>query len=92
MSDSEQRTIALVTGAGSPTGIGFAVARALGQAGHRSITKINPQQISIPQQALIKIEGRSLSSGSFEDSWLIRDISSKAGNSSSFPSPTFFQV
>jgi NAD(P)-dependent dehydrogenase (short-subunit alcohol dehydrogenase family) len=29
MGDSEQRTIALVTGAGSPTGIGFAVARAL---------------------------------------------------------------
>jgi 3-oxoacyl-[acyl-carrier protein] reductase len=35
MSDSKQRSIALVTGAGSPTGIGFAVARALGQAGHR---------------------------------------------------------
>ena len=29
------RTIALVTGAGSPTGIGFAVAKALGHAGHR---------------------------------------------------------
>ncbi len=32
---SERRAIALVTGAGSPTGIGFAIARALGQAGHR---------------------------------------------------------
>ena len=31
----EQQTIALITGAGSPTGIGFAVARALGRAGHR---------------------------------------------------------
>src|SRR6202171_6568319 len=30
-----QSTIALVTGAGSPTGIGFAVAKALGRAGHR---------------------------------------------------------
>jgi 3-oxoacyl-[acyl-carrier protein] reductase len=30
-----QDTIALITGAGSPTGIGFAVARALGRAGHR---------------------------------------------------------
>src|ERR1700737_2875741 len=30
-----QPTTALITGAGSPTGIGFAVARALGQAGHR---------------------------------------------------------
>lgn len=35
MSESERRTIALVTGAGSPTGIGFAIARALGHAGHR---------------------------------------------------------
>jgi 3-oxoacyl-[acyl-carrier protein] reductase len=32
---ARQRTIALITGAGSPTGIGFAVARALGHAGHR---------------------------------------------------------
>jgi 3-oxoacyl-[acyl-carrier protein] reductase len=31
----EKRTIALVTGAGSPTGIGIAIARALGRAGHR---------------------------------------------------------
>ncbi len=31
----ERRTIALVTGAGSPTGIGFAIARTLGHAGHR---------------------------------------------------------
>src|ERR1700681_4494483 len=30
-----QSTIALITGAGSPTGIGFAVAKALGHAGHR---------------------------------------------------------
>ena len=30
-----QQTVALVTGAGSPTGIGFAVAKALGRAGHR---------------------------------------------------------
>jgi 3-oxoacyl-[acyl-carrier protein] reductase len=30
-----QATTALITGAGSPTGIGFAVARALGRAGHR---------------------------------------------------------
>ena len=30
-----QQTIALITGAGSPTGIGFAVAKALGHAGHR---------------------------------------------------------
>lgn len=30
-----QSTIALITGAGSPTGIGFAAARALGNAGHR---------------------------------------------------------
>src|SRR5258708_12277255 len=30
-----QQTIALITGAGSPAGIGFAVARALGRAGHR---------------------------------------------------------
>ena len=35
MVKSGQRTIALVTGAGSPTGIGFAIARALGHAGHR---------------------------------------------------------
>lgn len=35
MLESERRTIALVTGAGSPTGIGFAIARALGGAGHR---------------------------------------------------------
>jgi 3-oxoacyl-[acyl-carrier protein] reductase len=35
MLESERRTIALVTGAGSPTGIGFAIARALGAAGHR---------------------------------------------------------
>jgi 3-oxoacyl-[acyl-carrier protein] reductase len=35
MSESERRTTALVTGAGSPTGIGFAIARALGHAGHR---------------------------------------------------------
>ncbi len=35
MSESQRRTIALVTGAGSPTGIGFAIARALGHAGHR---------------------------------------------------------
>jgi 3-oxoacyl-[acyl-carrier protein] reductase len=35
MSDSKRQSIALVTGAGSPTGIGFAIARALGQAGHR---------------------------------------------------------
>jgi 3-oxoacyl-[acyl-carrier protein] reductase len=35
MSEPERRTIALVTGAGSPKGIGFAIARALGQAGHR---------------------------------------------------------
>ena len=35
MSDSRRRSIALVTGAGSPTGIGFAIARALGRAGHR---------------------------------------------------------
>jgi 3-oxoacyl-[acyl-carrier protein] reductase len=34
MLESERRTIALVTGAGSPTGIGFAIARALGHAGH----------------------------------------------------------
>ena len=32
MSESERRTVALVTGAGSPTGIGFAIARALGHA------------------------------------------------------------
>jgi 3-oxoacyl-[acyl-carrier protein] reductase len=35
MVESARRTIALVTGAGSPTGIGFAIAKALGQAGHR---------------------------------------------------------
>src|SRR5665213_2625184 len=35
MMKPERRTIALVTGAGSPTGIGFAVAKALGHAGHR---------------------------------------------------------
>jgi 3-oxoacyl-[acyl-carrier protein] reductase len=35
--NTEQRTIALVTGAGSPSGIGFAVARALGRAGHRVV-------------------------------------------------------
>jgi len=35
MSSSGKHTIALITGAGSPTGIGFAIARALGQAGHR---------------------------------------------------------
>ena len=35
MLESERPTIALITGAGSPTGIGFAIARALGQAGHR---------------------------------------------------------
>lgn len=35
MVESGRRTIALVTGAGSPTGIGFAIARALGHAGHR---------------------------------------------------------
>ena len=35
MSDSRRQSIALVTGAGSPTGIGFAIARALGNAGHR---------------------------------------------------------
>jgi 3-oxoacyl-[acyl-carrier protein] reductase len=35
MVESERRSIALVTGAGSPTGIGFAIARALGLAGHR---------------------------------------------------------
>lgn len=33
--DPKQQTIALITGAGSPTGIGFAVAMALGHAGHR---------------------------------------------------------
>jgi 3-oxoacyl-[acyl-carrier protein] reductase len=33
--NSNPHTLALVTGAGSPTGIGFAVARALGRAGHR---------------------------------------------------------
>ncbi len=35
MSNSTRQSLALVTGAGSPTGIGFAVARALGHAGHR---------------------------------------------------------
>jgi 3-oxoacyl-[acyl-carrier protein] reductase len=35
MLQSERRSIALITGAGSPTGIGFAIARALGLAGHR---------------------------------------------------------
>ena len=35
MLESERSTIALITGAGSPTGIGFAIARALGHAGHR---------------------------------------------------------
>jgi len=34
---SAMKTIALVTGAGSPTGIGFAIARALGRAGHRVV-------------------------------------------------------
>jgi 3-oxoacyl-[acyl-carrier protein] reductase len=33
--NSTPRTIALVTGAGSPTGIGFATAQSLGRAGHR---------------------------------------------------------
>jgi len=33
--DPKQPTIALITGAGSPTGIGFAAAMALGRAGHR---------------------------------------------------------
>jgi 3-oxoacyl-[acyl-carrier protein] reductase len=33
--NSNPHTLALVTGAGSPTGIGFAIARALGRAGHR---------------------------------------------------------
>jgi len=32
---ANDKTIALVTGAGSPSGIGFAVAKALGHAGHR---------------------------------------------------------
>ena len=31
MSDSRRQSIALVTGAGSPTGIGFAIARALNE-------------------------------------------------------------
>lgn len=35
MSNLKRQSIALVTGAGSPTGIGFAIARALGHAGHR---------------------------------------------------------
>lgn len=34
MSDPGRRGLAVVTGAGSPTGIGFAIARALGAAGH----------------------------------------------------------
>ena len=34
MSGTERRGLAVVTGAGSPTGIGFAIARALGAAGH----------------------------------------------------------
>lgn len=34
MSDSRSGTLAIVTGAGSPTGIGYAIARALGAAGH----------------------------------------------------------
>lgn len=34
---TEQCTIALVTGAGSPSGIGFAIARALGRAGQRVV-------------------------------------------------------
>jgi 3-oxoacyl-[acyl-carrier protein] reductase len=35
--NTERPTIALVTGAGSPSGIGFAIARALGRAGHRVV-------------------------------------------------------
>ena len=34
MSGAERRGLAVVTGAGSPTGIGFAIARVLGAAGH----------------------------------------------------------
>jgi len=34
VSGAERRGLAVVTGAGSPTGIGFAIARALGAAGH----------------------------------------------------------
>jgi 3-oxoacyl-[acyl-carrier protein] reductase len=34
VSGTERRGLAVVTGAGSPTGIGFAIARALGAAGH----------------------------------------------------------
>jgi 3-oxoacyl-[acyl-carrier protein] reductase len=34
VSDGARRGLAIVTGAGSPTGIGFAIARALGAAGH----------------------------------------------------------
>jgi 3-oxoacyl-[acyl-carrier protein] reductase len=38
-------TIALVTGAGSPTGIGFAIAKALGRAGHRVVVTSMTERI-----------------------------------------------
>ena len=37
MSAVREGSLAVVTGAGSPTGIGQAIARALGRAGHRLV-------------------------------------------------------
>ena len=45
MSDAARRGLAIVTGAGSPTGIGFAIARALGAAGHPLLVASTTERI-----------------------------------------------
>ena len=45
MSDGARRGLAIVTGAGSPTGIGFAIARALGAAGHALLVASTTERI-----------------------------------------------
>ena len=46
MSDAGARGLAVVTGAGSPTGIGFAIARALGAAGYRLLIASTTDRIN----------------------------------------------
>ena len=66
MVDSGVATIALVTGVGSPTGIGFAIARALGRAGHRVV--ITSTSARIDERA------RELRSEGIEASGFVADL------------------
>lgn len=48
----EKRTLALVSGAGSPSGIGFAIAKALGAAGCRIVITSTTSRIEARVQEL----------------------------------------